>query len=156
MRLITFVVVALCVSAVPVLAQGMICSTESIRGNWGVVCSGSITPAPGAPLTQMTALGTAKIDAAAPKPSKAKPILVALVEFGHLRPVIATTIALWRAGERRISNLGAIVVVLCLAVISELAIDSLMVELGPFFMAARARKKPRSAFFGVEDIVELV
>ena len=64
MRLITFVVVALCVSAVPVLAQGMICSTESIRGNWGVVCSGSITPAPGAPLTQMTALGTAKIDAA--------------------------------------------------------------------------------------------
>ena len=42
------------------------------------------------------------------------------------------------------------------AVISELAIDSLMVELGPFFMAARARKKPRSAFFGVEDIVELV
>ncbi|WP_298129340.1 ATP-binding protein [Micropruina sp.] len=35
--------------------------------------------------------------------------------------VFATAVALWRAGERRISNLGAIVVVLCLAVISELA-----------------------------------
>lgn len=35
--------------------------------------------------------------------------------------VFATAVALWRAGERRISSLGAIVVVLCLAVISELA-----------------------------------
>ncbi len=34
--------------------------------------------------------------------------------------VIATTIALWRAGERRISNLGAILVVVCLTVISQL------------------------------------
>ena len=35
--------------------------------------------------------------------------------------VIATTIALWRAGERRISNLGATLVVVCLTVISQLA-----------------------------------
>lgn len=60
-------------------------------------------------------------------------VLVGLVSsVGQLQPpdgrtlsalglaVVATAIALWRAGERRISNLGAIVVVCCLSVISRL------------------------------------
>ena len=49
---------ALGLIVLPVAAQGTICSPETIRGNWGVTCGGSLTPGPGAPLTQTKILGT--------------------------------------------------------------------------------------------------
>lgn len=51
-------VLAFGLNVLPLAAQGTICSTATIRGNWGVACDGALTPAPGAPLTQTKILGT--------------------------------------------------------------------------------------------------
>jgi hypothetical protein len=47
----------------PALADSL-CSTHTIRGNWGVTCTGNLTPGPTAPLTPTRILGfcTSTID----------------------------------------------------------------------------------------------
>ena len=47
-------------ASIAALAQGMTCSPETIRGNWGVTRDGYLTPAPNAPLAPTKILGACK------------------------------------------------------------------------------------------------
>ena len=57
MKLCISLVTLLSLAAGPALADS-ICSTHTIRGNYGVTCTGNLMPGPNAPLTPVRILGT--------------------------------------------------------------------------------------------------
>jgi len=53
-----FALVTVMVASAPANAQGF-CSTQTIRGSWGITCEGYLTPGPNASLVPARILGTA-------------------------------------------------------------------------------------------------
>ncbi len=58
---LTISCVVFSLSILTAAGQGMVCRSDTIRGSWGVTCSGQITPGPDAPLTSAGLLGTCAI-----------------------------------------------------------------------------------------------